>query len=1469
MSQVPDAPRPTEDGPPREAPPAKRKRRRLLWASLLVPVLALIVAVIAVTTLGRTEWATQRLFSAISNAGVRVLEPHGTLMGDFSAKRIEIDLPRGGLLRLDDPAWQGLRLVTDVEVSWRLGIRAKALQASKVHLNWVAADPDKEPQEELSSLALPLSVHVGRVQVGEFSSNLLGAVPVRELDAGVALHAGFIGPRHKVDIQSLKWGEWQLAGDASIGVRGRMPVDATLHASGLVSTDLKAEGDVQLNGDLKDLGVKAQAQLQRGEQAAQAVDIDAQVQAFAPWPVSRLKAKLDRLNLADLQTGLPRTLLHGTLDVSPDNQLTSHTDVKVEVDLRNDLPGAWDHERLPVRAWRGELKVAKAIEARSVDDLLSALQLDWQLDVPRARGNEVARVKLKGGWGEGRSLQMDVAQLEPQALHTLAPALQLQGSISLKPDSREPGSPASWRETAATMVASLKGQYGAAHATPERARTMPSGERPVEAKLDGRYAPGLISITNLALTSGEAQAVLSEAQWRWPHVPAAPTSETGSSSPTASSASLPAPTSAASAAAAAQKPPAPAWQARGQLNIKAFDPQLWMPWPKEAQGRNQIFANAQFELDAGWRGELKARIDPSWLAGVPMKGNAQWESPRNRQLMALDVNLEAAGNRAQATAQLPWTMDGAGGLPQFGAAAQWQAEVDAGALQALQPVVNVLGAKQIEGVVHVSTKGQGLWPRVSSEGRGSVTGLQWLPKVGEGVAVASVQADWAVDLRTPTSGVQAQVNVRQARAGSVELVDAQLNLNGSVQAHKGELRAHVKREPVADAASASTSTAQRKASQPERLAMQLAMNGGLKWTDVSHTWQGNIQDLVVHFGEAPGREVVRLQPTPVLWRQDANAESIQVGPTHLNLMGATLNLRHAGWTWTDRLQDPVGVANLDVALEAFNLPQLLDRWQPEAGWGGDLILQGDVKVRHSRNTPWVVDALVERKSGDISLSEPTIEGNSAQRLGIREARVVLQSRDGVWTLSELFEGRSLGKVEGRQVVRAADPMAGPQGTDPLSGNLDLSIDSLRPWGTWIPAGWRVSGKAHAKATLSGTLGAPRYGGEVVGDNLGVGQSLLGVNLTDGKLRMSLQGDVIVLQHFEARGGTAGGLITAQGQATFGEVAQARLNLKADHFPALQRVDRRVVVSGDINATLGEELIEATGRILVDEGLIDISQSEAPTVGDDVTVVNRPANARPLNEEDEDEGAAQGEARPQRQLSAQVDVDLGKKLRIKGMGMEALLTGGLQLTTPANKPAIRGAIRVENGTFAAYGQKLVVDRGIVAFTGPMENPRLDILAMRPQSPAASNSDVKVGVAITGTAQDPRIRLYSEPGMSETEKLSWLVLGRAPTGLGGADIGLLQTAAVALLSGEGASPTDNLIGILGLDEFSVRQTDGAVRETVVNVGKQVSRQWYVGYERNLNATGGNWQLIYTLARRFTLRMQAGVDNAADVIWSWRWD
>jgi translocation and assembly module TamB len=237
------------------------------------------------------------------------------------------------------------------------------------------------------------------------------------------------------------------------------------------------------------------------------------------------------------------------------------------------------------------------------------------------------------------------------------------------------------------------------------------------------------------------------------------------------------------------------------------------------------------------------------------------------------------------------------------------------------------------------------------------------------------------------------------------------------------------------------------------------------------------------------------------------------------------------------------------------------------------------------------------------------------------------------------------------------------------------------------------------------------------------------------------------------------------------------------------------------------------------------------------------------------------------LALDLGLDLGQQLHLRGRGIDTLLRGELKLTSPGDKLAVAGTIRTAEGHYAAYGQKLDIDRGLIVFTGAIDNPRLDILAVRP------DIDVRVGVAISGSAQAPRVRLFSEPDMAEIDKLSWLVLGHASAGAGGSDLALLQHAALGLLQGEGNGAGSGLTQRLGLDDLSLRQGQtpgqtGDVKETIVSLGKQLTQRWYVGYERGLSATAGTWQLIYRIAQRFTLRAQSGLDNSLDLIWTWRW-
>ena len=301
-----------------------------------------------------------------------------------------------------------------------------------------------------------------------------------------------------------------------------------------------------------------------------------------------------------------------------------------------------------------------------------------------------------------------------------------------------------------------------------------------------------------------------------------------------------------------------------------------------------------------------------------------------------------------------------------------------------------------------------------------------------------------------------------------------------------------------------------------------------------------------------------------------------------------------------------------------------------------------------------------------------------------------------------------------------------------------------------------------------------------------------------------------------------------------------------------------MASGQAVLALQPDALKLDGRVAIDSGLFDLASRDAPTLDDDVRVRGgREASAAGPPPE------PAALPRLLRQSSVMLDIDLGRKLRLRGRGLDTALQGELKLSTPGGRLAVNGSVRAQGGTYAAYGQKLDIERGIVTFSGRVDTPRLDILALRP------NTDLRVGVAISGTPQSPRVRLVSEPEMGETDKLSWLLLGRGSEGLGRTDTAVLQRATVALLAGEGVAPTDSLLRALGIDDLAVMQTDAEGRDTVIRLGKQLSRNWYAGYERGVNATAGTFQLIYRVAQRFTLRAQSGLETSVDLIWTWRYD
>jgi translocation and assembly module TamB len=499
------------------------------------------------------------------------------------------------------------------------------------------------------------------------------------------------------------------------------------------------------------------------------------------------------------------------------------------------------------------------------------------------------------------------------------------------------------------------------------------------------------------------------------------------------------------------------------------------------------------------------------------------------------------------------------------------------------------------------------------------------------------------------------------------------------------------------------------------------------------------------------------------------------------------------------------------------------------------------------------------------LKDVATAGPATQPLGLTQARVHATAEGGHWRAEADVAGTRLGELSGRFGLEAPSPAALPAGDSPLSGDLRVNVADLNVWGVWLPPGWRLGGRAQADLRLSGRLAGPDLTGHFTAQALEVRNALEGVYARDGVVDIDLEGDRATIRTFRLAGGN--GELTLAGGAQLGAQPAAHLAIEAHQFQLLGRIDRRIVTTGTASVRLAADSLQVEGKLGIDEGLFDLTRGNAPTLDADVDLkAPGPSVSAEASEADATEAAPP--TRAARATTLDLALDLGEKLRLKGHGIDTFLRGALQIAAPGGRLAVRGTIRTAQGTYKAYGQNLEVTRGVLTFTGPVDDPRLDILATRP------NLDVLVGVAITGTALNPHVRLYSEPEMADSDKLTWLMLGRAPEVAGSStDTALLQQAAIALLAGEDQPPDDALFRQLGLTDLSFRQQEDQnnpnARETVVTVGRQLTRRWYLGYERGVNETIGNWQLIYRIAQRLTVRAQSGEDNALDVIWTWRWN
>ena len=1406
---------------------APAPQRRRAWRWLAAALAAMLV--VAIGTLAAAWWAVHSTSASAwllrQVPRLTVTAPRGALIGDFAAERIEIAFPDSGVLRVDAPRWQALSASRGDAGRW-LRVRIDTLHADRVV--WLPSSDrpaTNEPARPPTSLRLPLELEVGAATLDELRIGADDAMPLQRLRARIHLGAEG-GARHRLDDVAAERDRIRATGSATIAADAPFAVAAR---SALLPTDagaLRWQASADVAGPLDRLGASLAARVDAaGGRPAQAVDARAVLRPFAAWPLGALEARTEALDLAVFASDAPTTSLTGRA-VATTTALDQPA--VIAIDLANARAGRWSDGRLPV------LRVEGSLQARpDAPEVVEAQLLTATLGASDRPGG---RIVARGRWrADAWNVAAELDGVRPAALDGRAPETTLTGTVSLT-GTGFAGAP---ELRAIDVAAQLSGRLADARLR----RNAPTAAR---LRLEGRAALHAIDVRVAEATVGDAAARGTGKLVR----------------------------------AAVGAP----WRASGKLRLTDFDPLPWWPGGADvlARGASRLNGDAEFDLTlaatpdlsladtlAATRGRADARIRASTLAGVPLEATASFVNSDGRAQPTFDI--VAAGNRASARGRL---------AARGSTGDDWQLSVDAPSLDRLAawlgPRGRAIAAAPLAGSLTAKAHVEGRWPALRSDGELQASGLRH-----PALTVRRADARWRLG-SSADAALDGAIVLDDVTAAGRVIEHASLRLAGTARAHRGELLVESAALPpewadafvVAGTAGASGAAASvPPAASPAAIARSRpgattatrsvfsgVFEGGLVDVDreANAGWRGSVRELVARSSGAPARTWLRARELrgAVFWAAGPTRASVEAGSAEA--LGATLRWSRIAW----RAADASGPGRLDAQASVDPIPiaPLLRTLQPDFGWGGDLAVQARLDVRSAPGV--VVDVVVERARGDLTVTDEV----ATTALGFTDLRLGMAARDGVWNFTAGVAGSAFGVASGAVVARTGGGVSWPDAATPIDGVVELRVARLAAWGTWLPTGWRLDGELHANAHIQGRFGAPRYTGRVEGSNLAARNFLQGVHVSDGTVAIALQGNTARIERFTAKGGA--GTVQLEGSASFDAAPVAQLTVVAEQFQMLGRVDRRIVTSGRAAMRLDATTVALNGAFKVDEGLVDFTRSDAPTLGDDVEVVRRP-RAAPVSPEQAAAAAAAGPAAPvavvapaARKVALDLRVDMGERLRVRGRGLDAGLRGELHLTSPGGRLAVAGTLRAVDGTYQAYGQKLAIDRGVLGFSGAVENPRLDIEATRP------NLDVRVGVLVTGTALAPRVRLFSEPEMSDLDKLSWLVVGRASETVGGADTALLQRAALALLSGEGPGVTDRLVQSIGLDEIAVRQGQGEVKDTIVTVGKQISKRWYVGYERGLNATTGSWQLVYRIARRVTVRAQAGGDNAVDLNWTLRW-
>lgn len=652
---------------------------------------------------------------------------------------------------------------------------------------------------------------------------------------------------------------------------------------------------------------------------------------------------------------------------------------------------------------------------------------------------------------------------------------------------------------------------------------------------------------------------------------------------------------------------------------------------------------------------------------------------------------------------------------------------------------------------------------------------------------------------------QAQWQLQAQGLRLQQLASAQIQLSGQLKGQ--QLKAQL-------------SATQLAQGEQDLGALQLNVSGALNQPQLVVDWQAPDWDtqLTLSGREQAGR-----------WQGALSQAHIRTGAVNWQL------LKPAPWNYAEN-------AGLTLAAHCWQAGQAQLCAQRQRLWPDTQLALSLHDVPLNSLKPWLPEDLSWQATaqGQLSLNLSTAGPRGQFTLSASPGSWQVQQDEQ--TIELPYQTLELSGQLTPSLARAQFNLGGPQlgnlrleaqtdprkASKPLSGSFQVQgvdISLARPF---ISALDTLKGRLDGQGQLSGTLLAPHIQGQLALSEGYAAGSGLPLDIEQLALKAQFSGDQLTVNgrfHSgeQGRGELSGTLDWRAGLSAQTQFASQSLPITLDPYG-------EVSVSTQLALQLAEQRLRLSGEVQVPRGLIEIRQlpPQAVKVSEDAVRSDQPPPA------------PSGPS-----LTMDVRVLVGQeRLRFKGLGLTADIRGQLHLGDDLRST---GELKLNNGRYRAYGQRLTVRRARLLFNGPISQPYLDVEAVR------KAGTVTAGIRVSGPSTAPVSRVFATPAMSDDQALSYLLTGR-PLG-GGGDNQALSSAALAMGLSGSLPFTGELAEKLGISDLQLGADE---------VSGRLSDRLTLSYGLGMLDQGSLLTLRYELTRRLYLEAASGIISSLDVVY-----